>query len=130
MKGRRAKPRPATAAVPPVERPRVWIAVASVLLLIPCFWQSRLQLGDLGSHVYNAWLAQLIESGRAAGLAIVPQKTNVLFDWILSALFRAFGAGPAQRISVAVSVLLFAWGAFAFATRVSGRRPWALLPLI
>src|SRR3954470_23320031 len=113
-----------------VERTGAWVAVASVLLLIPCFWQSRLQMSDLESHIYNSWLAQLIESGRAPGLAIVPQKTNVLFDWILTALFRAFGAGPAQSISVALSVLILAWGAFAFAARVSGRRPWELLPLI
>src|SRR5437763_1344621 len=112
MKGKPSKPRPVAVSTNAVERPRVRIAVGSVLLLIPCFWQSRLQMGDLESHLYNAWLAQLIETGRTAGLAIVPQKTNVLFDWILSALFRAFGAGPAQRISVAFSVLVFAWGAF------------------
>ena len=114
----------------PVKRAGALIAAASVLLLVPCFWQSRLQMSDLESHIYNAWLAQLIQTGRAAGLAIVPQVTNVLFDWILSALFRVFGAGPAQRISVAASVLIFAWGAFAFASRVAGRRPWELLPLL
>src|SRR3954451_9956860 len=130
MKGRPPKPRPAPESAPAVERPYAWAALGSVLLLVPCFWHSRLQLGDLESHIYNAWLAQLIESGRAAGLAIVPQKTNVLFDWMLSVLFRAFGAGPAQRISVAACVLVFAWGAFAFAARVSGRRPWEFLPLI
>src|SRR5947208_16660273 len=117
MKSRLPKQPNATPAH--VERTGAWVAVASVLLLIPCFWHSRLQLGDLESHIYNAWLAQLIESGRAAGLAIVPQKTNVLFDWMLSVLFRAFGAEPAQRISVAVCVLVFAWGAFAFAARLS-----------
>src|SRR4051794_27444880 len=123
-------PKQPNAPPPHIERTGAWIAVASVLMLIPCFWQSRLQMSDLESHIYNSWLAQLIESGRAAGLAIVPQKTNVLFDWILTALFRAFGAGPAQKISVALSVLILAWGAFAFAARVSGRRPWEFLPLI
>src|SRR5882762_802603 len=54
----------------------VW---TSVLLLVPCFWQSRLQAGDLSSHIYNAWLAQSIESGRASGLSIAFQTTNVLF---------------------------------------------------
>ena len=111
-------------------RERALFAVSSLLLLAPCFWQRRLQIGDLESHIYNAWLAQLIESGRAPGLAIVSQKTNVLFDWILSALFRSLGAGPAQRISVALCVLIFAWGAFAFVSRASGRRPWHLMPLI
>ena len=111
-------------------RERALFAVSSLLLLVPCFWQSRLQISDLESHIYNAWLAQLIESGQAPGLAIVPQKTNVLFDWILSALFRLVGAGPAQKISVALCVLIFVWGAFAFISRVSGRRPWHLMPLL
>lgn len=115
-----------------LSRPREWalFAVSSVLLLVPCFWQSRLQIADLESHIYNAWLAQLIEGGQAPGLAIVGQKTNVLFDWILSALFRWFGAGPAQKISVAICVLVFVWGAFAFISKASGRRPWHLMPLI
>ena len=119
-------------APPDVTASREWafFAGSSLLLLAPCFWLPRLQIGDLESHIYNAWLAQLIESGRAPGLAIVFQKTNVLFDWILSALFRWVGASPAQRISVAFSVLVFAWGAFAFVSRVSGRRPWHLMPLI
>jgi hypothetical protein len=103
---------------------------ASLLLLIPCYWQSRLQLGDLSSHLYNAWLAQLIASGRAPGLAIVPQTTNVLFDLILSGLFRTLGAEAAQRISVSLAVLTFVWGAFAFVSVVAGRRAWGLLPVI
>jgi hypothetical protein len=104
--------------------------LASLLLLVPCYWQSRLQLGDLSSHIYNAWLAQLIESGRAPGLAIVPQTTNVLFDLILSGLFQTLGAEAAQRISVSLAVLTFVWGAFAFVSVVSGRRAWSLLPAI
>jgi hypothetical protein len=122
-------PEPVPSELPP-SRERALFAGTSVLLLAPCFWQSRLQIGDLESHIYNAWLAQLIESGRAPGLTIVSQKTNVLFDWILSALFRSVGAGPAQRIAVALCVLVFAWGAFAFICRVSGRRPWHLMPLV
>ncbi|MGO9231695.1 MAG: hypothetical protein ACLQKA_21095, partial [Bryobacteraceae bacterium] len=42
--------------------------LASAVLLVPCFWQSRIQAGDLGSHIYNAWLAELIRQGRAPGL--------------------------------------------------------------
>jgi hypothetical protein len=103
--------------------------VASILALIPCFWQSRIQGGDLASHVYNAWLAQLIRQGKAPGLAIVPQSTNVLFDRILSALFDAFGAAAAERISVSITVLVFVWGAFAFCRAVSGRA-WPVFPVI
>jgi hypothetical protein len=102
----------------------------SLLLLLPVFWQPRLQAGDLSSHIYNAWLAQLIESGRVEGLTIVRQWTNVLFDLMLSGLFRAFGPEAAQRIAVSAAVLTFVWGAFAFVGAVSGRRPWRLLPCI
>ncbi len=105
-------------------------ALISILLLVPCFWQSRLQAGDLSSHVYNAWLAQLIESGRAPGLSIVFQSTNVLFDLILSALFKVFGAAAAQRISVSAAVLIFVWGAYALASKISGHPCWTLLPSI
>jgi hypothetical protein len=122
--------RPASGATPPA-LPAPWAyPVASLLLLVPCYWQSRLQLGDLSSPIYNAWLAQLIESGRAPGLAIVPQTTNILFDLILSGLFKAFGADAAQRISVSLAVLTFVWGAFAFVSVVSGRRPWSFMPAI
>jgi hypothetical protein len=109
---------------------RLYYVLASLLLLVPCYWQSRLQLGDLSSHIYNAWLAQLIESGRAPGLAIVPQTTNVLFDLLLSGLFKTLGVEAAQRISVSLAVLAFVWGAFAFVSVVSGRRAWGLMPAI
>jgi hypothetical protein len=109
---------------------RWWYVAASLALMAPCFWQPRLQAGDLSSHIYNAWLAQLIESGRTEGLQIVHQTTNVLFDLLLAGLFRVFGAEWAQRIAVSASVLTFVWGALAFAASVAGRRPWHLLPCI
>ena len=37
-------------------------AAATVLVLIPCFWQARHAGGDLASHLYNAWLVQLAET--------------------------------------------------------------------
>ena len=40
----------------------------SLLVLAPCFWQQRIQAGDLSSHLYNGWLALLIERGQAPGL--------------------------------------------------------------
>ena len=103
---------------------------ASLALIAPCFWQKRIQAGDLSSHIYNAWLAHWIQTGHAPGLAVVPQTTNVLFDLILSALLGPFGAGGAQKIAVSAAVLVFSWGAFAFAAAVSGRRPWWMLPAI
>jgi hypothetical protein len=98
----------------------------SIILLIPCFWQRRIQAVDLGSHIYNSWLAQQIELGRAPGLRIVALSTNVLFDLILKALYDNFGADAAQRIAVGGSVLIFFWGAFALVTAVHGARPWFL----
>ena len=99
-----------------------WYAALSILLLVPVYWQPRVQAGDLSSHIYNAWLAQLIETGRAHGLVIVSQTTNILFDLMLSGLFRLFGAELAQRISVSMAVLVFVWGAFRFISAVGGRR--------
>jgi len=111
-------------------RARFLYAGATALAMIPCFWQARLQAGDLASHIYNAWLAQLIETGQAKGLTIVPQTTNVLFDWMLSALFGTVGADAAQRTSVALSVLVFLWGAFHWIRTASGQRAWHLLPAL
>lgn len=104
--------------------------LASVVLLVPCFWQSRIQAGDLSSHIYNAWLAQLIDTGHTDGLVIVPQHTNVLFDLVLDGLFRLWGADWAQRVAIAAAVLIFVWGAFAFVSKVACARPWHLLPSI
>ena len=71
------------------------VAAVSLVVLIPCFWQSRIQAGDLSSHIYNAWLAQWIERGEAPGLELTHPWTNVLFDTILSTLLRAVGADAA-----------------------------------
>jgi hypothetical protein len=104
--------------------------LASILLLAPCYWQPLVEAGDLSSHIYNSWLAQLIETGRMQGLVIVSQTTNVLFDFILSGLFRAVGPELAQRLAVSLAVLTLIWGAFAFVSAAAGRRAWNLLPCI
>ena len=69
-----------------------WYVALSILLLAPVYWQPRVQAGDLSSHIYNAWLSQLIEAGRTQGLVIVSQTTNILFDLMLGGLFRVVGA--------------------------------------
>jgi hypothetical protein len=107
-----------------------WYVALSILMLAPVYWQPRVQAGDLSSHIYNAWLAQLIEAGRTQGLVIVRQTTNILFDLMLAGLFRLFGAEAAQRISVSIAVLIFVWGAFRFISVVGGRPAWHLLPCI
>ncbi|HLK49363.1 MAG TPA: hypothetical protein VKT49_14575 [Bryobacteraceae bacterium] len=108
----------------------IWYALASILVLLPCYWQTRIQAGDLSSHVYNAWLAGLIERGEIHELQIARQNTNLLFDLILNALFQWLGPDWAQRISVSLCVLIFVWGAFAFVSGVSGRAAWELLPCL
>ncbi|MBL8214105.1 MAG: hypothetical protein JNK87_25515 [Bryobacterales bacterium] len=102
----------------------------SLLLLLPVYWHPRIQAGDLGSHTYNAWLAQLVEQGKAPGLEIVPQRTNVLFDLALAWLFPRVGPDWAERLLLSAAVLLFFWGAGAFVCRASGERPWFLLPCL
>src|SRR6185295_3484619 len=97
-----------------------WYIALSFLMLAPVYWQPRVQAGDLSSHIYNSWLSHLIENGHTEGLVIVRQTTNILFDLILSGLFKVVGAEAAQRLAVSLAVLTFIWGAFAFISRVSG----------
>jgi hypothetical protein len=123
-------PRPEHPALARLRQSRWLYALVSLLLLAPCYWQPRIEAGDLSSHIYNAWLTQLIESGRIQGLQIVGQTTNILFDLMLGVLFKVVGPEAAQRISVSLAVLIFIWGAFAFARVVSGRKPWQILPCI
>jgi hypothetical protein len=111
-------------------RSPVAYVLASIAALLPCFWGTHIQAGDLASHIYNSWLAQLVEAGKLSGLVVSGQATNVLFDLMLSGLFRSLGPDLAQRIAVSVAVLIFIWGAFAFASAASGKRAWPVLPII
>jgi hypothetical protein len=106
------------------------ILAISVVVLTPCFWHRHIEAGDLGSHVYNAWLAQLIEHGHAPGLWIARQWNNVFFDFLLSALGTIFSLRVAEKIAVSVAVLIFFWGAFALVCAATRRAPWFLLPLL
>ena len=106
------------------------VVAISAVLLIPCFWHRRIEAGDLGSHVYNAWLAQLIQRGQAPGLHLATQWNNVLFDVLLLRLGNLFGLAAAQKILVSLCVLIFFWGAFALLAAVSQRAPWFLLPCL
>jgi hypothetical protein len=111
---------------------RNWIAIPlfSVALLIPCFWQTRIQAADLSSHVYNAWLASQIHQGRAPGLWISPQWSNVLFDLMLEWLFVRVGPDVGQRLAVSISVLVFGWGAIRFIFGVAGTNWWFAAPCV
>jgi hypothetical protein len=106
------------------------ILFLSVVLLIPCVWHSRIEAGDLASHVYNAWLAQLIEKGQAPGLYLARQWNNVLFDWVLLHTANHVGFSVAQPIVVSAGVLIFFWGVFALVFAVTERPPWFLTSCI
>jgi hypothetical protein len=104
------------------------VLLLSILLLIPCFWHTHIQAGDLGSHIYNAWLAQLVERKEISGVVVVHQWDNVLFDLIVLHTANWLRFVAAEKIAVSIVVLAFFWGAFAFLTSVSGRAPWLLTP--
>ncbi len=106
------------------------IAVLSLLIIIPCFWHHRIEAGDLPSHTYNAWLAQLIQQGRAPGLYLAPRWNNVLFDLLLLYSAKVFGFIAGPKIIVALCALLFFWGVFSFLTAFSERPQWLLTPCI
>src|SRR6202011_5801829 len=98
--------------------------------ILPCFEPRPTEAGALPSHTSNAWLATLIQQGRAPGLYLHPQWYNILFDLLLlySVKLLGFAAGP--KIVVAISVLTFFWGVFSFVAIVSERPPWLLAPCI
>src|SRR6266704_3528938 len=121
------------------QNPGPWLRMAAnntrlantpTLLLLPCVWHRRIEAGDLASHVYNAWLAQLIEKGQAPGLYLSNQWNNVLFDVVLLRTAKLVGFPAAQRIIVSVCVLIFFWGVFAFVRTITERPPWFLTPCI
>jgi len=106
------------------------IFLVSILLLIPCFWHAHIEGGDLGSHLYNAWLAQLVQQGRAPGVYVVWQWDNILFDLLLFYFAKAFGFAAAEKIAVSLCVLIFFWGSFALMKTVTRQSPWFLTPCI
>jgi hypothetical protein len=105
------------------------LAVAAGVL-VPCFWHERIEAGDLASHTYNAWLAQLIERGQASGLWLARQWNNVLFDLSLGWLGNLIGLRAAEKVCVCLAVLIFFWGAFALIGAMARRAPWSLAPCI
>ena len=109
-----------------------WLGVVAIsaILLLPCFWHKRIEAGDLASHTYNAWLAQLIDRGDAPGLYLVRQWNNVLVDISLVKLGGMVGFAAAEKSVVSGCVLIFFWGAFALIAAATHRPPWVLVPAI
>jgi hypothetical protein len=106
------------------------VLTLSLILLVPLFWHPRIEAGDLGSHTYNAWLAQLVASGQAPGLYLAPQWSHILVDLTLSSLGAKLGFIAAERIVVCFCVLCFFWGAFTLVAATSQHPPWFLVPAI
>ena len=105
-------------------------SLLSALVVLPCFWHRWLMAGDLGSHIYNAWLERLIERGQAPGLWIAQQWNNVLFDFVVGGLGKVMPLELAGKIAASFTALLFFWGAFTFAAVVSQRLPWVITPFL
>jgi len=106
------------------------VLLMSAVLAVPCFWHRRIEAGDLASHVYNAWLAQLIEKGQAPGLYLANLWDNVLFDFTLLHLGELLGLRIAEKIAVYACVLIFFWGVFALVAAVTERAPWFIAPYV
>jgi len=113
-----------------VRRNFLRLFAVSVLVLVPCFWHRRIAAGDLASHMYNAWLAQLIEHGQVTGLWIDSRWNNVLFDLLVSGLGKFFSLRATEKIAVSLCVLVFFWGTFALVSAASKRTPWFLVPAV
>lgn len=106
------------------------LVTISLIVLTPCFWHPHIEAGDLGSHLYNAWLAHLIERGQIHGLVIASQWTNVLFDYLLSGLANFCNMHVVEKISVSLAVMIFFWGIFSLVGAATRRPPLLLIPLI
>lgn len=116
--------------LPPLPQNYYLFVLLSLLVVIPCFWHPHIEAGDLGSHLYNAWLVELIHDGKAPGLYTVWQFDNVLFDLMLFYFAKVVGLFAAEKIAVSLCVLIFFWGTFAFARAATGNTPWVIAPLI
>lgn len=106
------------------------VLIISAALVIPCFWHRHIEACDLGSHVYNAWLVQVIQSGQAPGLWLDHRWNNVLFDFALSGLGNIFGWEIAGKLAASGAALIFFWGAFALASAMTRRTPWSVTPCL
>jgi hypothetical protein len=120
------------AALNPRHSPYIRKAAAylglSLVCLLPCFWQERIQASDLSSHLYNAWLANLMTQHQMVGLHFASRSNNIEFDVLLGWLLPALGLNWATRIAVGAAALLFFWSAFVFVGTLSRRQPWAITP--
>lgn len=112
------------------ERWTIFLLV-STIVLIPCLWHRHIEAGDLGSHEYISWIANMVAQGRVPGLFIAHhQWNNIVVDFGLSWLGPLLGYAVAAKIVVSGCALTFFWGAFVFIAASTRRVPWAVSPAI
>ncbi|WP_242333437.1 hypothetical protein [Anaeromyxobacter sp. SG66] len=105
-------------------------AVVVALVTLPPLLVSEFPSGDLHSHVYNAWLALLIERGEAGGLWLAAPTTNVLVDRVLGALVRVLTPGQVEKVALVATAHLSLWSSFLFCRALSARPAWEWLPVL
>ena len=103
--------------------------LTSAGILVPCFWHHHIEACDLASHVYNAWIAELIKTGQAPGLWLAQRWNNVLFI-----LRRRPGKlprlGSCREDCYQWSGADFLIGTFALVCAITRRVPWFILPCL
>lgn len=104
--------------------------LTSLLIVLPCFWNARVQAGDLASHTYNIWLVDLIRSGHLPGLQLAEIRTNVLFDLLEENLIHVLGFEYGEKVSIALAMLTFFWGAFSWIRTITSSNAWSIAPLL
>lgn len=104
--------------------------LTSLLVVLPCFWNARVQAGDLASHTYNIWLADLVRAGHLPGLYLADIRTNILFDLIEERAIHALGYEYGEKLAIAFAVLIFFWGAFSWIRAVTKASAWPIAPLL
>ena len=102
----------------------------SLLVIVPCFWHPIVSGVDLQSHLYNAWLWDLIRSGQIHGLHIRGQATNLLFDILAAKFLPLIGVSATERCLTSIMVLTMFWGAYCFIDRIAGQTAGWIVPWI
>ena len=85
---------------------------------------------DFSSHVYNAWLAVLVERGDLPGLYLQPTLSNLTFDLILSWLLALFSPHGAAVVGLTLLGQGLLWSSFWFLAQVCDTPPWECLPVL
>lgn len=86
--------------------------------------------GDLHTHLYNAWLGNLVADGHVNGLWLAPAWTNSLISRGLAALLESLSPGAAEKVIHLALAEGFLWASFAYCRAVTRNGCWEWLPAI